>query len=131
MTESIVEYTKVFEAMVRAIESNDTEAIHAGFSDDAVVWHNTTQVDQNRDEVVSVVQGLHANFTDIVYDIVQVLATTEGAVGRIVLSATAPDGERIAMHAALLMAIDDSGRVTRVDEYLDSAESVRRKVDIG
>lgn len=126
----MIERTKVFEAMIKAIETNDIDAVRNGFREDAVIWHNTTQVEQNRDEIVAVVQGLHANFTDIAYDINQVLATTEGAVGQIVLRVTAADGERIAMHAAMLMTIDDAGRITRADEYLDSAESVRRKADI-
>ena len=126
----MVEYTKVFEAMVKAIEANDADAVRNGFSEDAVIWHNTSQVEQNREEIVAAVRGLHANFTDVVYDVRQVLATTEGAVGQFVLRATAADGERIAMHAAMIMAIDDAGLVTRVDEYLDSAESVRRKADI-
>lgn len=126
----MVERAKVFEALIQAIEANDVEAVRSGFSDDAIIWHNTSQVEQNRDEIVSVVQGLHANFTDVVYDINQVLETSEGAVGQIVLRATAADGERIAMHAAMIMAIDDFGRVTRADEYLDSAASVRRKADL-
>ena len=130
MVEYDASHVKVFEAMIKAIEGNDVDAVRTGFSDQAVIWHNTTQIEQNRDEIVAVVQGLHANFTDVVYDIVKVLATTEGAVGQIVLRATAADGERSAMHAAMLMTIDDSGRVTRADEYLDSAESVRRKADI-
>jgi uncharacterized protein (TIGR02246 family) len=126
----MADHTTVFEAMIKAIEANDAEAVRNGFHEDAVIWHNTTQIEQGRDDIVAVVQALHANFTDVVYDIRQVLATTEGAVGQIVLRATAADGERIAMHAAMLMAIDGSGRVTRADEYLDSAESVRRKADM-
>ena len=126
----MVDSTKVFVAMIRAIEGNDADALRRGFSDDAIIWHNTTQVLQSRDEIVTVVQGLHANFTDIVYAINQVLGTDGGAAGQIVLRATAADGERIAMHAAMFMAVDADGRVTRADEYLDSAESVRRKADI-
>ena len=130
MAEHTVDFIKVFEAMIKAIEANDADAVRSGFSENAVIWHNTTQVEQDREEIVAVVHGLHANFTNVVYDINQVLATTQGAVGQIVLRATAADGERIAMHAAMLMTIDDEGRVTRADEYLDSAESVRRKADI-
>ena len=130
MAEQTVDFIKVFEAMIRAIETNDADGVRSGFSENAVIWHNTTHAEQDREEIVAVVQGLHANFTNVVYDINQVLATTEGAVGQIVLRATAADGERIAMHAAMLMTIDDEGRVTRADEYLDSAESVRRKADI-
>ena len=130
MAEHTVDFIKVFEAMIKAIEANDADGVRSGFSENAVIWHNTTQVEQDPEEIVAVVHGLHANFTNVVYDINQVLATTQGAVGQIVLRATAADGERIAMHAAMLMTIDDEGRVTRADEYLDSAESVRRKADI-
>jgi len=34
-------------------------------------------------------------------------------------------GEKVALHACVVIAVNDEGRITRLDEYFDSAEATR------
>ena len=49
-----------------------------------------------------------------------------GAVQQHVLRGTRRStGEEVALHACVVIAVDDQGRISRLDEYFDSAEAAR------
>lgn len=116
-----------FGRVTAAIAGNDAAAIRAVLAPDAVIWHNTSQVEEGPETVVAAAAAMHTAFTGIRYEVRSVLPTPEGAVGQFVLRMTAADGDEVAMAAAMFVRVDGDGRVTRVDEYLDSAQSPRRK----
>lgn len=50
------------------------------------------------------------------------LPTPDGFVLRTILTGTAPGGP-LRLHSCLVVTLDDDGLITRVDEYLDTAQS--------
>ncbi len=107
-----------------AIEAGDIATVRAIYAPDARIWHNTDGVDfpgQSVDENLKVLGWMGTFLTDKRYDIVARSATATGFVQQHVLRATiASSGAPYAMPACIICTVVD-GRITRLDEYMDSA----------
>jgi ketosteroid isomerase-like protein len=110
-------------ALFRAIESADIDAVAALYHDDVEVWHNTDGVVQNKQENLRVLGWVVRNLADLRYEVVRRDALPDGFVQQHVLHATAPSGRSVAIPACLVVTIRD-GLISRLDEYLDSAQIV-------
>ncbi len=117
------------EHFVRAIERGDTAAVRACYAPDAKLWHNTDGIEQTVDQNMKVLDFFIRKLPDRHYRILRREALPDGFVQQHVLEATLPDGRPFRMSACCVIRMKD-GVITRLDEYLDSAEaSVLR--DIG
>jgi uncharacterized protein len=107
-----------------AIDAGDLEAVRAIYADDAEIWHNTDGVVQTRDENLRTLGWVVTNLRDRSYDEVRRSAMDDGFVQQHVLRATRADGERVEIPACIVCRVAD-GRITRLDEYIDSAHVAR------
>ena len=110
--------------LVAAIEAGDIDTIRAIYAPDARIWHNTDGLDfpgQTVDENLKVLAWMNRFLTGKHYDIKARSETATGFVQQHVLRATiAATGEAYAMPACIICTVID-GRITRLDEYMDSA----------
>jgi len=110
----------VAERLTQAIAANDAEALADLYAPDSVVWHNTDRVERKLEDVQALVRAIR----DVARCAVAVSATmiTErGFVQTQENSYTFRDGTSTRFHAALVVELDDNARITRLEEYLDSA----------
>jgi len=107
-----------------AIEAGDIDAVRALYAPDAVVWHNNDGVEQTVEQNLRVLQWVVDNLADRAYEDVRLHLTPTGFVQQHVLRFTRADGTRQEIPACLVVACAD-GRITRIDEYLDSAHVSR------
>lgn len=109
---------------VAAIEQGDIAAVRAIYAPDARIWHNTDGLDfpgQTVEENLKVLGWMGRFLNDKRYDIVARAATEDGFVQQHVLRATiASTGAPYAMPACIVCKVA-GGRITRLDEYMDSA----------
>jgi len=103
-----------------AIEAGDTEAIQSIYAPDAVVWHNTDEVEQGVGQNLIVLRWVIDNVKGWHYEDVRRTSFEGGFVQQHVGKGSAPNGTAVAMPACIVGRVED-GRVTRIDEYLDSA----------
>lgn len=103
-----------------AVEAGDIEAVRALYADDAVVWHNTDGVAQTGDENLRTLAWVVEHLSDRRYEEITCQPTPTGFVQQHVLRATGPAGRPVEVPACLVAAVVD-GKITRIDEYLDSA----------
>lgn len=115
------DFLSVATALFRAIESADIDAVAALYHDDVEVWHNTDGVVQSKQENLRVLGWVVRNLADLRYEVVRREALPEGFVQQHVLHATAPSGRSVAIPACLVVTVRD-GLISRLDEYLDSAQ---------
>ena len=66
-------------------------------------------------------RGCGRNLPDLHYTAIRRAATADGFVQQHVLVATNRAGRRVEVPACIVTKIGDDGRITRLDEYLDSA----------
>ncbi len=104
-----------------AIPRGDSAALRALYAPDAVIWHNHDGKAQSVDENLRVLEWVARNVRGLRYEDVRRQATPGGWVQQHVLRGTAPSGKPLEIAACIVFTVT-GGRVTRVDEYLDSAQ---------
>ena len=105
-----------------AVARGDIEAVRAMYAPDAVIWHNNDGVSQTPDENLRVLTWIAANVTDFRYKDVRFQATDSGFVEQHVTCGTSPSGKPFSIPACLVVRVVD-GKIARLDEYLDSAQT--------
>jgi ketosteroid isomerase-like protein len=104
-----------------AIEAGDIDAVGACYADDAVIWHNTDGLEQAKAENLEVL----ANFVQALpvrrYEDRRLIATDDGFVQQHRLVCPRADGSQRELACAIVCRVAD-GRITRLDEYFDSAQ---------
>ncbi|MGE0599357.1 MAG: nuclear transport factor 2 family protein [Dehalococcoidia bacterium] len=109
---------QLFSAIMRA----DIEAVRRIYAPDAVIWHNNDGVEEDRDRNLRVLSWVARNIKDLRYEEIRRQETPTGFVQQHVLRGIAPNGTPLEIPACIVCEVKD-GRITRLDEYLDSAHT--------
>lgn len=117
--EDILAFAKRF---VDAIQTGDTATVRACYHPEAKLWHNTDGIEQTVDQNMKVLDWFIRTLPDRNYRVTRREALSDGFLQQHVLEATLPDGTKWAMDACVVIRIED-GLITRLDEYLDSAQA--------
>jgi ketosteroid isomerase-like protein len=109
------------ESFFNAIERGDLQAVHAIYAPDAIIWHNTdgaaVTVEENLETLESVIRHLpERHYTRRRLDVFE-----GGFVEQHVLKGKLADGGEVSLAACVVCRVRE-GRITRLDEYFDSAE---------
>jgi len=107
-----------------AIEKGDVEGVRAVYAPDAVIWHNFDEVEQNVEDNLRVLGWMAGAFTSRRYEVVFRREWDDGFVQQHVLHLEKKDGTTVALPACIVARVVD-GKITRIDEYLDSAQAAR------
>jgi uncharacterized protein len=110
-----------------ALVAGDIATLRQIYSPDALIWHNDDLLEQPVDENLKVLQGLHKAVSGLHYEIIRRAPADDGVIQQHVLRGTLANGAEVALHAAMYLRVQD-GHVTRIEEYLDSANrsSIRK-----
>lgn len=114
------EINDLADRFVAAVAAGDIATVEAIYADDATIWHNFDQIDQSRADNITSLVGLHRSLTNVRYEEVRRTIVDDGFYQQHVLRATAKNGE-LELPAALRVYVAD-GRITRLEEYLDTAQ---------
>jgi ketosteroid isomerase-like protein len=103
-----------------AIETGDVDAVATCYADEVEIWHNTDGLVQGKADNLAALKGLVANYADRRYGERRLDVFDGGFAQQHTLSAIRADGKAVSLPAALICRVKD-GRITRLDEYFDSA----------
>ena len=106
---------------IDAVAAGDLETVRSIYAPDAVIWHNNDRRETTVEENLKVLGWMASKVTDKRYDDVRRQKTDNGYVQQHVLRGTAPNGEAFEVEACLVVQVRD-GRITRLEEYLDTAQ---------
>jgi ketosteroid isomerase-like protein len=113
------DHLSIAERLFAAVAAGDVDAVRALYAPDVRVWHNVDNVAQTAEENLAVLRWVAATIRGLRYEEVRRQATPDGFVQQHVLRGTVGDGVAVEIPACLVATIRD-GRITRLDEYLDS-----------
>lgn len=117
MTEAL----EIADRFFAAIEAGDVERIKAIYAPDAVIWHNNDQKEQTVEENLRVLGWVVRNLKNRHYRVTRRAAIPGGFVQQHVLEAETANGP-FSMPACIVVEVK-GGRISRLDEYLDSAQA--------
>ncbi|MFN0096817.1 MAG: nuclear transport factor 2 family protein [Dehalococcoidia bacterium] len=110
--------------LVAAIAAGDTEAIRAIYHPAARIWHNFDNLEQTPDENFRILRWMHRQVSGIRYEDIRRLPAGDSAVVQEhILRGRAKDGTEIAVPACIVFHFDGDGRIVRLAEYLDTAQT--------
>ena len=107
---------------VGAIQSGDVEAVRACYAPDAKIWHNNDGIEQTVDQNLRVLKWMMRVLPERNYRVLRLEALSDGFLQQHVLEAKLPDGRTWTLDACVICRVAD-GLITRLDEYLDSAQT--------
>jgi ketosteroid isomerase-like protein len=108
---------------IDAIERGDVEAVRACYAPDARIWHNTDKVEQTVEQNLKSVAWFGRKLPKRNYRVLRREALKDGFLQQHVLEAEMPDGGLWSLSACVVVRMQ-GGLITRLDEYIDSAETV-------
>ncbi len=112
---------QIAEKLFRAIENGDVDAIRNIYAADAKIWHNNDGIAQSVAQNLAVLKWVVSNIKNVKYTDVRLQPTPTGFVQQHVLRGLFKDKD-IALPACIIATVE-GGRITRLDEYLDSAHT--------
>lgn len=107
-----------------AVAAGDLDGVRACYATDAVVWHNTDEIEQTREENLATLAQFVRLIPERRYEDRRVEVFADGFVQQHVLRGRRRDGVEVALPAVIVVRLAD-GMIVRLDEYLDSAQVAR------
>jgi ketosteroid isomerase-like protein len=101
-----------------AVLAGDIDALRAIYAPEAVIWHNTDGVEERVEEHLRVAAWMAKIISDLRFDDVRRVATSEGFVAQHIVRGRTPSGREANIPWCAVGTVVD-GRITRLDEYLD------------
>ena len=109
--------------LFKAIERGDVAAIRDIYAPDAKIWHNNDGITQTVDANLAVLRWVVANILELTYAEVRRQPTPTGFVQQHVLRGRLKSsGKQFELPACIICEVENN-RITRLDEYLDSAQT--------
>jgi ketosteroid isomerase-like protein len=108
--------------LVAAIAAGDVEGVRAIYAPDATIWHNFDQRDQSPDENLLTLVDLHRRASNLQYTELRRFVAPGGFVQQHVLTGDAKGGP-LKMPAMIRFWVE-GGRITRLEEYLDTRQAM-------
>ncbi|MBN9620743.1 MAG: nuclear transport factor 2 family protein [Actinobacteria bacterium] len=120
------EYVRLLDRIVAAAEAGDATDIFDVYAEDAVIWHNHDGKETTVAQNARLLEKMDSWVADRRYTDRRIRVFDGGVVQQHVLRGThRASGEELAMDACVVALVNDDGRITRLDEYLDSAQAAR------
>ncbi len=107
---------------VTALEGDDLSLVQSFYAPDARLWHNTDDIAQNLEVSMKSMKWFMRNLPGRHYRVLRREALHDGFLQQHVLEAPLPDGTAWSLKACVVVTVTD-GKISRLDEYMDSAET--------
>jgi ketosteroid isomerase-like protein len=104
-----------------AVEAGDIDTVYGCYAPGAKIWHNTDGLEQTRDENVATLRDFIRRIPTRSYAERRLNVFSGGFVHQHELRCVRADGVAVTLPACLVCQVSD-GRITRLDEYFDSAQ---------
>jgi len=103
------------------VESGDVDRLVACYAPGARIWHNTDGLEQSPEDNGRTLKGFVAWIADRRYDERRINVFPGGFVHQHLLRGVRRDGAAVSLPACIVCQVED-GKITRLDEYFDSAQ---------
>jgi ketosteroid isomerase-like protein len=117
MTKS--EILELATALMAAVQRGDTDTVKALYAEDITLWHTNDRMNQTSEDSIRTLAWLKKHVKGVRYEELRIAALDDGFVQQHVMRADSP---RVDM-PCMLRVWCANGRITRIEEYFDSADA--------
>ena len=103
-----------------AVERGDLDTVRSLYAPDAKIWTAQDPAERSPEENLAVLTWIKENVRNFRYEDVRCQPTPTGFVEQHTTCGTAPGGGEFRFAACLVVRLEN-GKVTRLDEYFDTA----------
>jgi uncharacterized protein len=114
-------HVQLANALAEALLAGDATKLEELFDPAAVLWHNFSGHEDARDSFVPGFVRFAAAIKSLRFEEVRRVGTPTGFVEQHTLTGQTAEGSPVAIRECLIATVKD-GRITRLNEYLDSAQ---------
>jgi len=115
-----MDLNELTDAVFACAEANDWGGFRAAFADEAVLAQNVG-IEQPIDAALETLPLLTADGTTLKYENVRRVLGDNAVTEMHDAVFTKTDGREVRLDICVVLQFDDTGKITRADEYLDSA----------
>jgi ketosteroid isomerase-like protein len=115
---------QVAEQLFKCIEAKQVDGVAALYHDDVQVWHNFDDAIQSKAENLKVLTGLTQIVAQLHYEVLERHVIGNRLVQRHNLHCRMKGNEEIVIPACIFITVANE-KITRIDEYLDTAQAAR------
>jgi ketosteroid isomerase-like protein len=109
--------------LFKAIEGGDVAAIRDIYAPDVKIWHNNDGATQTVEQNLAVLGWVVANISEVTYTEIRRQATPTGFVQQhVTRGRVKASGRELRLPACIICDVEH-GKITRLDEYFDSAHT--------
>lgn len=119
-TDDAEQFLAIADRLFKAIERGEVNALAEIYAPDAQIWHNTDGKVEAPQQNLSGLRQFVALSSVRAYTEIRRAPTPSGFVQQHVLRAQLKNGREFVLPACIICVVKN-GRITRLDEYLDSA----------
>lgn len=120
------EHVQLLDRIIAAAESGDSSDLVNIYAEDAEIWHNHDNVTQTVAQNAKLLTKMAEWVGDRRYTNRRIRVFEGGVVQQHVLRGVhRRTGEELAMDACVVVLVNEEGRITRLDEYIDSVQASR------
>ena len=111
------------------LEQGDISILRRVYAPEVEIWHNTDGLTQTLEENETMLKGFVGRISDRKYSQRRTETFPGGFVQQHVLTGVRKDGVKVSLPACIVCQVKN-GKVTRIDEYFDSAavEQFRKEI---
>lgn len=114
--------------LFHAIEAGEVEALRTIYAADALIWHNADGKTESPEQNLETLRRFVALSQSRMYTEIRREPTPRGFVQQHVLRAQLKSGRELALPACIICEVKN-GRITRLDEYFDTAPLAALRID--
>ena len=116
------ESLEIADLLFKSIEHGNVAAVRRLYAPDIKIWHNFDGATQTADENLALLEWMVGNIAEIAYTDIRRQPTPTGFVQQHVLHGRVKSSGKAVAIAGCMVGTVESGQITRLDEYLDSAQ---------
>ena len=105
-----------------ASRTNDGDLMRSLCAQGATTWHNFDGIEVPTEQTIRTIALLHSAVSDLTWTDVALQPTPNGFVSQSLMTGRAPGGQLDA-HTCVIVTLDDTGKIVRAEEYLDTNQT--------
>lgn len=112
----------IAERFTQILASRDAHALQDIYADDVVIWHNTTNTNQSKDENISLMKDIFDLLSEFGYHDITRLPTAEGFVQYHTVKLIFKDGTPVGDAYVCMVVTVKNDKISALHEFLDASQ---------